>query len=233
MYALNARTGSLLWKSEISDIIRSSPTVADGVVYVGAYDGTVYALSVGAPSIAAKASRPESSTHPRSAALMPAQPAASKPAPAVKPGELLWRREVGGGVDSSPAVVDSVVYVGAYDSHMYALDTTSGWPKWKSKIGGNIESSPAVVDGVVYVGAYDGHVYALDATTGEVKWKCWIGSFWGLLSSSPAVVNGIVYIGSTDRHMYALNAANGEMIWKRKTGGMVKSSPTVATASCT
>ena len=33
-----------------------------------------------------------------------------------------WRYETGVGVESSPAVVDGVVYVGSDDGYLYALD---------------------------------------------------------------------------------------------------------------
>ena len=33
-----------------------------------------------------------------------------------------WRYETGGGVESSPAVVAGVVYVGSEDRYLYALD---------------------------------------------------------------------------------------------------------------
>ena len=36
-------------------------------------------------------------------------------------GDLLWRYETGGDVDSSPAVSGGVVYVGSDDDHLYAI----------------------------------------------------------------------------------------------------------------
>ena len=56
MYALNASTGmvgfnlefhnNVVWSYTTGDMIMfSSPTVADGVVYVGSYDDKVYALN--------------------------------------------------------------------------------------------------------------------------------------------------------------------------------------------
>ena len=64
-------------------------------------------------------------------------------------------------MDSSPAVVDGVVYVGSDDDHVYALDAASGQLRWRYQTGNDMDSSPAVVDGVVYVGSEDGYVYAV------------------------------------------------------------------------
>ena len=40
-------------------------------------------------------------------------------------GELLWRYETGGNVDSAPVVMAGVVYVSTNDGYLYALDTDS------------------------------------------------------------------------------------------------------------
>jgi len=66
---------------------------------------------------------------------------------------------------SSPAIANGVLYVGSYDTRLYAIRARSGkllWaPGWGS---GNMErgfnSSPAIADGRVYIGCRDGSLYA-------------------------------------------------------------------------
>ena len=67
----------------------------------------------------------------------------------------------------------SVVYVGSYDSYLYAVDADSGQLKWKFQTGDWVASSPAPSpDGsVVYVGSGDSYLYAVDADSGQLKWK--------------------------------------------------------------
>ncbi len=70
-----------------------------------------------------------------------------------------------------PPSSNNVVYIGSWDSYLYAIDAESGQEKWSFKAGEDpaihnqvgFQSSPAVVDGTVYVGCRDAHVYALDA----------------------------------------------------------------------
>ena len=76
-------------------------------------------------------------------------------------------------------------------------------------------SSPAVSQGVVYFGSSDGNVYALDAATGRLKWKFQTGD---VVHASPAVANGAVFIGSWDTYFYSLDAATGKLRWRFKTG---------------
>jgi outer membrane protein assembly factor BamB len=126
---------------------------------------------------------------------------------------------------SSPAVVNGVVYIGSFDHNVYALNASTGAKLWSFATGNNVDSSPAVVNGVVYVGSGDYNVYALNATTGAKLWSYTTG---GGVASSPAVVNGVVYIGSFDHNVYALNASTGAKLWSFATGGaVVFSSPAV------
>ena len=46
VYALNAATGAKLWSYHTGNQVFSSPTVANGVVYVGSGDGNMYAFGL-------------------------------------------------------------------------------------------------------------------------------------------------------------------------------------------
>ena len=139
--------------------------------------------------------------------------------------QTLWAFKTGGPVDSSPAVVDGVVYIGSNDNNVYALNATTGTLIWSYTTGGIVRSSPAVVGGMVYVGSEDNNVYAFNATTGVLIWSYTTGS---PVVSSPTVVRGVVYVGSYDDDVYALNATTGLQVWNYTTGGHVDSSPAVA-----
>ncbi len=129
-------------------------------------------------------------------------------------------------IESSPAVVNGVVYIGSLDDNVYALNASTGAKLWSFTTGGLVESSPAVVNSVVYIGSFDGNVYALNASTGAKLWSFATGDF---VQSSPAVVNGVVYIGSSDGNLYALNAGTGAKVWSFATAEVeIASSPAVA-----
>ena len=75
---------------------------------------------------------------------------------------LAWSLQTGSSVQSSPAVVNGVVYIGSNDGHVYALNAATGAKRWSFTTKGIVDSSPAVVNGVVYIGSSDQKVYALD-----------------------------------------------------------------------
>ncbi len=157
----------------------------------------------------------------------PAPPLRPSPRPSVdKPGDIVWfYRNRHSAVASSPAVVGSVIYFGAGDGYVYAVDAATRKVIWRFQTGAGVFSSPTVVDGVVYVGSSDNHVYALDADTGEHIWRYLTGE---RVDSSPAVVDGVVYVGSFDDHVYALDAATGALIWRFHSRDSIDSSPAVA-----
>ena len=85
--------------------------------------------------------------------------------------ELLWTYDVGDVIESSPAVVGDVVYLGAGSGDLLALDLDSGELLWSYTTGNLIgESSPAVADGTVYVGDLAGVLHAVDAADGHPRW---------------------------------------------------------------
>lgn len=109
-------------------------------------------------------------------------------------------------VDSSPAVVNGIIYVGFYDGDVYALNASDGTKVWSYTTGNHVESSPAVVGDMVFVGSDDYNVYGLNLTTGGKIWSYTTGAF---VESSPTVLDNVVFVGSEDRNVYALNATTG------------------------
>ena len=110
--------------------------------------------------------------------------------------ELVWKFETDGFVESSPAIVDGIIYFGSLDGHLYAVDTQTGRAHWSFDIGEPVTySSPAVADGAVYFGSLDGILYVLDSRSGLEKWTFEVG---GILKGSVAIEDGTVYLGGHD-----------------------------------
>jgi outer membrane protein assembly factor BamB/tRNA A-37 threonylcarbamoyl transferase component Bud32 len=140
------------------------------------------------------------------------------------PGNQKWAFPTGELVNSSPTVVNDIVYFGSYDGNLYALYTYSGWKKWAFQTGGKVRSSPIVVNNVVYFGSRDKKLYAISTTFGTALW---LFSSYNVVHSSPFYYNKVIYVGSDDYNFYAINAISGQKIWSFPTGDKVLSSPTV------
>lgn len=106
---------------------------------------------------------------PAAIGLLHGSPRASSPHHVSSPAQAAaaWTYTTNASVDSSPAVVRGVVYVGSGDGNVYALNAATGAVRWSHDTGGVVNSSPAVINGTVYVGSDNSEVYALNAATGS------------------------------------------------------------------
>ncbi len=208
---------------------RSSPAVANGIVYVGSFDDNVYAF---APVPIVPTDWPQFRSDPTHSGNNASESVLSP----YTVGGMIEQSRISIAGSSSPAVVNDGVYVGSSDGKVYALAlgfvACPQLPcplklvvRWSFPTGGPVHSSPAVANGVVYVGSFDRNVYALDAATGAVLWSYTTGNS---VNSPPVVIGGVVYVGSDDGNIYALNAATGAALWSFTTGAPVASSPAVA-----
>jgi PGF-pre-PGF domain-containing protein len=214
VYALNKKSGDILWAFTAGNMVTSTPAVDNGMVFVGSYDRKLYALDAtdgvmiwnystgGAISSSPAVSGNTVFVCVRDGNLYAIDKAS---------GTKLWNFTAGSGIESSPAVASGLVFIGSVDGKMNAVDTGSGQKLWNFSTPGSLWSSPSVVNNIVYFGSDDSNVYALNAMTGTKLWNYTTG---GRIRSSPAVTNGIIYIGSFDDNLYALNATTGTLIWQ-------------------
>jgi alcohol dehydrogenase (cytochrome c) len=89
----------------------------------------------------------------------------------------------GGGVNRGVAYMDGRVFRGTYDSHVIAIDASTGRTMWDVMLdvagpGVSAPMAPVAWKGMVYIGnaggdrvGVIGHVYALDARDGHLVWK--------------------------------------------------------------
>ena len=137
------------------------------------------------------------------------------------------------GVESTPIVVDGVMYVTSAWSLVYALDAKTGEELWvydpdvDRAVGVKaccdvVNRGVAVYDGKVFVGVIDGRLEALDAETGEVVWsKVTVDqSKPYTITGAPRVVNGKVLIGNGGAelgvrgYLSAYDANTGDKVWR-------------------
>jgi outer membrane protein assembly factor BamB/predicted Ser/Thr protein kinase len=217
-----------VWEFVCEDEVRSSPTVAEGIVYVGSYDNNLYALDAKTGQFIWKyATEGGVASSPRvwrDVVLVGSEDRVFYAINA-RTGGIAWTCPTGGRIRSSPQVEYDHVFFGSDEGYLYAVSAQSGRVAWKFQALKPIRSSPAIGNDVIYFGSDDNHVYALDIQTGNLKWKYRTNRG---VTSSPAVDEGLVYVGSTDWNVYALDAQSGWAIWRYRTNNAVTSSPAIS-----
>ncbi|WP_129677756.1 PQQ-binding-like beta-propeller repeat protein [Candidatus Chloroploca sp. Khr17] len=135
--------------------------------------------------------------------------------------ELVWKFTCEDELRSSPCVSAGTVFIGCYDTNMYAVDARRGEFRWKYATEGGINSSPAVWEDNVIIGSEDGAVYCLDVRRGALRWTCRTDK---PVRSSPRVEDRVIFVGSDDQHIYAIDGLRGSIIWKYRTWNPIRSS---------
>jgi outer membrane protein assembly factor BamB/predicted Ser/Thr protein kinase len=166
------------------------------------------------PTIAQRAA-PEAVTRPTTTAQQPLDDTGILP---------IWEFACEDEVRSSPVVVDGVLYVGAYDNNLYALDARTGKFEWKYATEGGIAATPFVWKDRVLIGSEDRLLYAISARTGRIIWTC---PTEGRIRSSARVEFEHAFFGSDDYRLYAVNAHSGRVVWKFEALGPIRSTPIV------
>jgi outer membrane protein assembly factor BamB/tRNA A-37 threonylcarbamoyl transferase component Bud32 len=217
-----------VWEFTCEDEVRSSPTVAEGILYVGAYDNNLYALDAKTGRFVWKyATDGGVASSPRVWRDMVFVGSEDRVFYAInaRTGGIAWTCPTGERIRSSSRVEYNQVFFGSDDGYLYAVSAESGRVTWKFQTLRPIRSSPAISDDVIYFGSDDGHVYALDIQNGNMKWKYRTNR---RVTSSPAVDEGLVFVGSTDWNVYALDARSRLAVWRYRTNNAVISSPAIS-----
>ncbi len=193
------------------DLWVSSPTVADGVIYVGGGDGKVYAVESGDGRVRwtyATRSRVRSSPAVADGAVYVGSFDGQVYALDAATGAERWKFQTGDAVQSSPAVADGVVVVGSRSMAVFGLDAKTGALRWRRPHSGSwILGSAAVAAGRIFIGGSDSHrVEALDLQSGAVIWSSVVGA---RVLGSPTVAGDTLIYGGEDFRVYTLDAATG------------------------
>jgi len=225
LFSLDAATGEEVWQGRTSYSGSSSPSFADGVIYVASQSSTVYAFDAasGKPEWTFQTDGPIFSSPAVAGGLIFVGTDNGKLlALNLMTGQAKWKFETDGGIFSSPAVVGDLVYATTKKGKTYAVDVQTGKPRWSYDAGG--EASPAISGGTLFIASSDGGLYALDAERGgDPKWLFPTGA---PITASPVVAAGVVYIAS-GMTLYAIDAATGAELWRYAAGYTIDTSPVV------
>jgi outer membrane protein assembly factor BamB/predicted Ser/Thr protein kinase len=229
--ALSKSSDSVLavWQFTCEDEVRSSPAIANGVLYIGAYDHNLWALDAKTGDFIWKyATEGGIAATPcvyKDKVIVGSEDRVLYAVDAIQ-GRIAWSCPTNGRIRSSASVEFDHVFFGSDDGYLYTVSAQTGRVAWRFQALKEIRSTPCVVDEIVYFGSDDGHLYAVSIRGGgSRRWQFRISR--GVMSS-PRVFEGLVYVGGMDNNLYAIDARYGSAAWRYRTGGRVISSPAVA-----
>lgn len=142
----------------------------------------------------------------------------------------IFQTEIVESQETTPIVVDGIMYITTSFNHVYALDARTGQQIWhyKHKMGpittyccGPNNRGVAAYGDKVFMGTLDAKLVALDAKTGKLVWETQIADpeLGYSETMAPTAVNGKIVIGTNGGEygirgfVKAFNADDGKLLW--------------------
>jgi len=210
------------WRAYLGASSKATPSVVDGVVYVGANDGHLRAFnaSTGAVLWAVKTSAEILAAPLVAGGKVYTANGLGVVSACTTNGSQLWSFTAGDAVYSSPVLADGKIIFGCNNGWLYALEAETGKPAWINKDATYaIESKPFVWNGKVFFGTWDQYVRCVNAKDGKLAWQqLGEGSrvakgakrYYSPADCGPVVAEGKVLIADRNMMLSILDAETGE-----------------------
>lgn len=228
--ALNANTGTRLWRVNTKLPITAGPSADNGLLFIGSADAKVEALSQADGHKVWEINVPSE---------VLAAPAASDgiliiktidgqlTAVSEKTGRLQWHYQ-----EDVPSLIlrgaSAVVttpkkaVAGFSNGKLIALDKNKGALLWQKTLaapeGSNvianmvdIDATPIIQKDIVYGATYQGNVAALNLSNGQIVWQHSVSTFAGI-DADPTRV----FVSEADGNVAAFNEKAGTLEWKQE-----------------
>jgi outer membrane protein assembly factor BamB len=220
-------TDRLAWTVITGDEVRGSAAHAGGAVYIGSYDGSLYAIDETDGAVRWRfrcqrgvVSRPL----PAADLVIFGSEDYSVYAVSRQQGRGVWSYRTTMPVRSSAQSDERSCYIGSDDGFLYRIDRARGTVAWRYKSWGPIRGTPMIAEKTVVFGSEDGYVYSVDRETGQLVWRCHVGA---AMVSSPTLAGKTVIVGAADGAIRGLNAETGKVAWSHQTRKAIIASPVV------
>lgn len=216
--------------------IHGTPAIANGSVYIGAYDGALYSfdLDTGEREWRTKLGDAigSSPAYHNGIIYIPVEfyaPSGSLFAVSAATGAVVAEDDRPTDHPHSTPALDldtGTLVFGSNDGFLYAWNAPSLEFAWSFETHGAIKGPIATHDGTAVFGSWDHTVYRVALTDGSIIWSFQAD---GKVMSGPGIdpERGTVYIGSHDGRLYALDFETGAAEWSFTTDGTILGCPTI------
>jgi outer membrane protein assembly factor BamB len=226
MYALDAKTGRLIWKFKTSDKVLSCACVYKGRVYFGSNDHNMYCLDARTGELIWKfktmgevivkalvaEGRLYFGSYDQNQYCLDAIS-----------GRQIWKFQTQGIIICKHYLLhEGRLYFPSFDNFLRAVDAETGRLIWKFPTGkfGGMVTGPHLHNGVLYQSNREGVIYAI-STDGKEMWN------WRINESLADLIvfENKIFVGSEDDNLYCIDL-KGKELWRFRTQGIIRWNPT-------
>ena len=244
VYALNTDDGSVAWETSVAGEALSSPVVSEGLVLIHTGNGLLQALDETDGSIKwtvnlempALSLRGESAPAVAFGAALVGGDNGRVSAVLMQQGQLIWQQRISqatgtteidrlSDVDTTPVIVNGVVYALAYNGNFAALDLRSGQVLWKRELGSVLDF--VISDNHIYLVDQNDRIMSLTIEGGVTVWTQSDLLHRGL--TSPVLYDGYIVVGDSEGYMHWVNTSDGRFVAQQKVDSSgLQTNPVVA-----
>ncbi|WP_058913252.1 outer membrane protein assembly factor BamB [Entomohabitans teleogrylli] len=231
VYALDTSDGSVAWQTKVAGEALSRPVVSDGLVLIHTSNGMLQALNESDGSLkwtanldmSALTLRGESAPATAYGAAVVGGDNGRVSAVLMQQGQLIWQQRISqatgateidrlSDVDTTPVIVNGIVYALAYNGNLTALDLRSGQIMWKRELG---SVNDFIVDNNrIYMVDQSDRILALTTDGGVTQWTQ--SDLLHRNLTAPALYNGYLVVGDSEGYMHWVDINDGHFVAQQK-----------------
>ena len=250
--ALDATTGTEIWRTTVLIPFHGAPTAVGGRIYVSSDDNELLALDAATGVVQwtyqgiVESARLLTSPSPAVLGDIVVAPFASGELVALRTqnGNPIWSDSLTrsgnstalsaiNDVAGSPVIIDGVVYAMSHSGVLVAVELRSGERLWTLPAGGL--HTPWVVGDYLYVVTTEAEVVCVNRLTGTISWITSLDLFENpnrrknrIAWSGPIMAGGRVFLASSTGDAAILNAYDGSMVREFNLNDDVFVAPVIA-----
>jgi outer membrane protein assembly factor BamB len=204
---------AIRWKFETRDAIEGTPAIVGDVVYVGSFDGHLYALDLATGNLKwkYKAGPFKAAVGVRKGLVYAGDLDGVFHCLDAATGQKRWTYTTDGEILSGANFVGDAVLFGSGDEHLYCL-SEAGKLLWKFQVpGGPVMATPTVVGDRTFVAGCDSMLHVIDTAKGKELGSVELD---GQVGATAAVVGDNLYVGTMTNQLLAVDWKKVEVVWK-------------------
>ncbi len=225
--ALSAADGSEQWRKKVSSEILSAPLKSDNTVVVRTGDGKIFGLNgdngrrlwIYDRTVPSLTLRGTSAPVIDGDVVVAGFDGGRMAALEVRTGKLMWEAPVATArgsndmermvdIDSSPLIVDGVIYIATFHGHLTAMQLETGRVLWDRDMSSYAGFSAD--EKYLYVTADKSHISAFDRFTSEELWTQ--DNLHLREITAPASIGDYIVVGDLEGYLHWMSKSSGKFV---------------------
>ncbi|MBC8115692.1 MAG: PQQ-binding-like beta-propeller repeat protein, partial [Candidatus Saccharimonas sp.] len=201
--AVEAKTGTLLWRVKTPYPVFAPPTLAKGKLYIATGNGNFVQSAADLWEMKLQMLKDDGASEQQLAAARERlKPVGEVWCIDLATHSVDWKFETGDAILGAVVCADDSLYFGSRDGHLYRV-SPEGKLLQKVDLREPLISSPALGRKHVYCTTTSGRLFCLESGTLKLVWDASLGG-GETFASSPAIAHGHVYIGTAQQGLCCL-----------------------------